>query len=76
MLKYRFSGLALALCVLLTVAFVVGCSGEQPAELSSPTTGVSGQPTEQPTPATAGSARPAEQPTPTGEWRAGPSQWR
>jgi hypothetical protein len=49
---------------------VVGCSGEQPTEPSSPTTGVSGQPTEQPTPATAVSARPAEQPTPTGAGQA------
>ena len=70
MLKYRFSGLALVLFVLLTVAFVVGCNGEQPTELSSPTTGVSEQPTEQPTPATAVSARPTEQPTPTGDGQA------
>ena len=58
------------LFVLLTVAFVVGCNGEQPTELSSPTTGVSEQPTEQPTPATAVSARPTEQPTPTGDGQA------
>ena len=30
MLKNGFSGLALVLCVLLTAAFVVGCSGGQP----------------------------------------------
>ena len=48
-MKYSFSGLALALCVLLTAAFVAGCSGEQPTEQPTPTRGDS-QPTEQPTP--------------------------
>ena len=36
-MKYSFSGLALALCVLLTAAFVAGCSGEQPTEQPTPT---------------------------------------
>ena len=54
MLKSSFSGLALALCVLLTIAFVVGCSGgEQPTE-QSPATDSGRQPTEQPTPTAAG----------------------
>ena len=43
-LKYSFWGLALALCVLLTVALVVGCSGGQPTEQPTPTSG-GGQPT-------------------------------
>ena len=45
-MKYSFSGLSLALCVLLTVAFVVGCGGEQPTEQPpAATTGGDGQPT-------------------------------
>ena len=60
-MKYSFSGLALALCVLLTAAFVAGCSGEQPTEQPTPTGG--GQATEQPTPTSGGQA--TEQPTPT-----------
>ena len=42
-MKYSLWGLALALCVLLTAAFVAGCSG---------------QPTEQPTPTASGGSQP------------------
>ncbi len=57
-MKYTFSGLALALCVLMTAAFVAGCN---PTERATPTGG--GQATEQPTPTGGGQA--TEQPTPT-----------
>ena len=57
-MKYTSSGLALALCVLMTAAFVAGCN---PTERATPTGG--GQATEQPTPTSGGQA--TEQPTPT-----------
>ncbi len=68
-MKYRLSGLALVLCVLLTVTFVAGCSGEQPTstsgsratEQTTPTSDI--QATEQPEPTS--DSQPTEQATPT-----------
>ena len=62
-MKYSFSSVALALCILLAAGFTAGCGGGEPTERATPTSG-NGRPTEQATP-TGGGSQPTEQPMPT-----------
>ena len=64
-MKKEFSGLALALCILLTAAFAAGCSSGEPTEQVASTSGDNGQPTEQATSTSGDNGQPTEQATST-----------